>query len=45
MIVLPLAYTILSLLLLNLVDAPRTVFGFARQIADFVNDIVVVSVP
>lgn len=29
MIVLPLAYTILSLLLLNLVDSPRMVFGFA----------------
>ena len=29
MIVLPLAYTILSLLLLNLVDVPLTVLGFA----------------
>ena len=29
MIALPLAYTILSLLLLNLVGSPRLVFGFA----------------
>ena len=45
MIVLPFAYTILSLLLLNLVDVPREVFGFAGYIADFVNDIAYGKVP